>query len=133
MGIHFMMYRTSKSVSVFFLFFNICAGFAFHIDGSIEHSGSSINDPRNRVACRSGSGYPNLANNVKSILKRAHFRDESFDAAGNGFNLAHIYPEEKISTHLYDYVVGGDMNRLQELIINLFKFDEDAYVYEPDT
>ena len=66
---------------------------------------------------------------MKGIIKRAHFQgilfvkhyikkcsswlDEYFNAVANGFNLAHIYPGEKISTHLYDYVLGGDMNKLQ--------------------
>ena len=83
------------------------------------------------VPCKQASGYGNLEDSVKPIIRRAHFRgiihetlhhrqiqcsswlDENFNAPANGFNLAHIYPEEKISTHLYDYVLGGDMNKLQ--------------------
>ena len=40
------------------------------------------------------------------------FLDENFDVNRGGFNLAHIYPEEKIATHLYDYVMAGNMNEL---------------------
>jgi len=116
----FTMHLTIGCVSVFFFLCNISSGFV--IDQNV---------PKKRVPCGSADGYETLLSSVRLTLKRAHFKDVTFDVNAGGFSLAHIYPEFKISSNLYDYVTDKKMNELQELIYKLFEFDEDAYVFDP--